>query len=122
MIGRETSMKIPLTKGKFAIVDKDDYVLLSRWSWMCTSNGYAMRLASCGVCEGKRIRKAVYMHRVINNTSKDKATDHRNGDKLDNRRENLRDANNSQNQMNTKIFKKHTSLYRGVRKTNRRNP
>ena len=40
--------------------------------------------------------------------------DHINGDKLDNRKENLRLATNQQNQMNSKPHKNSTSKYKGV--------
>ena len=34
--------KIPLTKGKEAVVSKKDYEYLSQWKWHCC-NGYAAR-------------------------------------------------------------------------------
>lgn len=70
---------IPLSSGKFAIIDKDDLDKVINTNW-CYSSGYAMSTSN-----GKRP-----MHRVINNTPDGMCTDHINGDKLDNRKCNLR--------------------------------
>lgn len=53
---------IPLTKGKFSIVDDDMYEYLSQWKWHYHV-GYAAR------CEKTEtgIRK-ILMHRFVNNT------------------------------------------------------
>ena len=34
--------KIPLTRGKFAIVDDEDYPILSRHKWQCSKDSYAV--------------------------------------------------------------------------------
>ena len=54
------------------------------------------------------------MHRVINKTPEEFATDHINGHGWDNRKSNLRIATCSQNQMNKKKQKNNTSGYVGV--------
>jgi hypothetical protein len=95
--------QIPLTKNQFALVDDDLFDYLSQWKWHC-NGGYAERKEN-----GKHIR----MHRVILKTKR--IVDHRNGDALDNRRENLRPATKSSNAMN---MRKHRGLskYKGVSK------
>lgn len=97
--------KIPLTKGKFAIIDDEDYSLVSKYKWYY-SHGYA-------VYKNKNI---LFMHRLILNTPKESYTDHINGDKLDNRRCNLRLCSKSQNGANCKKTqkKKTSSKYKGV--------
>ena len=74
--------KIPLTKGKFAIVDSEDYPLLSRHNWYYTNHknnkGYAA--TNQGV---------LYMHNLISPAPKGMFVSHENGDFLDNRKENL---------------------------------
>jgi len=55
------------------------------------------------------------MHRIILNvTNKDEVIDHRNGDGLNNTRDNLRVCNNKQNLRNQKKHKDNKSGYKGV--------
>lgn len=37
------TMKIPLTRGHFALVDSADYAEMSQHNWYCSSCGYARR-------------------------------------------------------------------------------
>ena len=99
--------KIKLTQNKYAIVD-DDYEWLNQFKWHF-SKGYAAR--SVG---GRKNKKYVWMHRLINNTPKDLFTDHINRNKLDNRKCNLRSVNKSQNGLNREKPKNNTSGYKGV--------
>lgn len=108
--------KIPLTQGKYAIVDDDDYEWLSKYKWLY-SHGYASRSRHTKMVRGVRNVWKEFMHRVILNTPEGYFTDHINGNKLDNRRLNLRICNKAQNASNS--FKKHdgrTSKYKGVGK------
>ena len=110
---------IPLTNSdKFVLVDKDDYFFLSKLSWSLT-RGYATRRQHISSKGGVCIRKTVIMHRVINNTPKGMDTDHINGDKLDNRKENLRSCLHSENTKNKRAYNKidKSSKYKGVSKT-----
>ena len=88
---------IPLTRGKFALVDDEDFDGLNQLKWQCHAKGYA-------VCHnGPRLtRKMTWMHRVIMKTPDGMSTDHINGDKLDNRRSNLRICTAAENQHNQK--------------------
>ena len=54
------------------------------------------------------------MHRVINNTPEGFETDHINGDRLDNRRINLRTVNHQQNTWNSKKCIDGLCQYKGV--------
>lgn len=101
--------KIPLNSRSgpvgYALVDDEDYEYLSQWKWHLTG-GYAVcTTIKCGV---------TYMHSIVNCTLKGMSTDHINRDKLDNRRQNLRTCNQSQNMANGPLQKNNTSLYRGV--------
>ena len=98
--------EIKLTQGKYATVDSLDYGWLSRWVWRLSSHGYAMRRPI-----GEKI---IYMHRLINETPKGMETDHINGNKLDNRRCNLRNANKTLNGRNRGENKNNTSGCKGV--------
>lgn len=100
--------KIKLSKGYEATVDADDYEWLNQWSWHYTQ-GYASRNI---YIDGKR--RLLRMHRLINDTPEELLTDHINRDKLDNRRENLRAATKSQNQINSFREGDNKSDYNGV--------
>lgn len=99
---------ISLTRGKSALVDDEDYDRLNQWKWHCLANGYAAR---------KEKRQYVRMHCLINNTPKGMFTDHKNGDKLDNRKMNLRSCTKSQNMMNIGKRRHNSTGYVGVYKT-----
>lgn len=93
---------IPLTKGKFAIVDADDYEYLIKFKWHINSCDYAL---------GK---DKVFMHRVVNKTPKNLVTDHINHNTLDNRKVNLRSCTNRQNSQNRRKVLVKSSTYKGV--------
>ena len=61
---------------------------------------------------GKRV--AIYMHMEILGDCDGREIDHINGDKLDNRRSNLRFCTRSQNSMNHVLQSNNTSGYKGV--------
>lgn len=97
--------QIKLTQNQIALVDDDMFEYLSQWKWHYNC-GYAERKE---YKNGKQIH--IRMHRVIMKTNK--MVDHRNGDTLDDRKENLRLTNHSTNAMN---MRKHRGLskYKGV--------
>ena len=77
--------QIPLTQGKFAIIDDKDFEYLNQWKW--TYDGrYAIRSVAFTV--GKRSK--IYMHRIILNTPVGMDTDHIDMNRLNNQRLNLR--------------------------------
>lgn len=97
--------KIELTQGKYALVDNEDYDSLNRHKWSLRLGQYAGRYEN---------NQHIYMHRVVNSTPDNLLTDHINGDTLDNRKENLRSVNKSQNGINRGKQKNNTSGYKGV--------
>lgn len=102
------SRLIPLTQGKSAIVDDQDFDWLSQWKWTAQKHShgfYAMRH------DGGRL---VLMHRLINGTPEGIGTDHRDGDGLNNQRANLRTATQLQNMMNRRGKRGGTSRFKGV--------
>ena len=100
-------MIIPLTKGKFALIDDDDFEKLIQYKWHCSSLGYAEhRIPST--------MKMLKMHRVVNGTPDGLMTDHINGNRLDNRKSNLRNCDRSQNLANSSRRKDNKSGYKGV--------
>ena len=105
----EMSKEIKLTQGKVAIVDDEDFSWLSQWKWRYNSH-YAVR---ADYLDHKRIGDT-QMHRLINDTPDGYDTDHINGDKLDNRRSNLRTATRSENNFNTPPPITNRSGFKGV--------
>lgn len=100
--------QIPLTQGKTALVDDEDYDFLMQWKWTF-SNGYAYRLKTIN---GKG--KKFWLHRMVNKTPDGLFTDHINGNRLDCRKGNLRDCTYSQNNKNAATRKDNKSGFRGV--------
>lgn len=109
---------IQLSQGKTALVDVEDFEMLSKFKWQHHFRGYAYRDQYIGMTGevGKRrgVHKKVWMHREIMKTPKNMVTDHINGDRLDNRRSNLRICTQSQNQANSLLRKTNTSGYKGI--------
>lgn len=100
--------QIPLTQGKFAIVDDEDFERLSQWKWHAHKERityYALRWAGA---------KLIRMHREILTPPEGFYIDHKNGNGLDNRMDNLRVCTNSQNHCNRLKQKNSTSKYKGV--------
>ena len=98
--------EIPLTQGKVAIVDANDYEWLSQWSWSLKRKKhtyYARRIERKGEYKTRDTRKTIYMHRSILMPQDNQQTDHINHNGLDNRRRNLRTCNNTQNAQNREI-------------------
>jgi hypothetical protein len=110
--------KIPLTKGKYAIVDPQDYQRLSKYNWhavIAPNTCYAARSQTCKLT-GQSIK--IPMHRSIIPIPDDMLCDHINHVGLDNRSANLRPATAAQNAWNRKKQSKPTSSkYKGVHKT-----
>jgi len=103
--------RISLTQGRFALVDNEDFNWLNQWNWCVNSENMVMR--------GKTINgrlKMIVMHRLIMQPPADLQIDHKNGDRLDNRRSNLRICTGSQNCMNRVATTKGTTGYKGVTK------
>lgn len=97
--------KIKLVNGGETLVDDEDFERLNRYQWHRTTFGYAI--------------VEMRLHRVVMDLKNNDPliVDHINGNKLDNRRENLRICNKAQNAVNTKLLRStNTSGFRGVRR------
>ena len=104
--------KIPLTQGKFATVDAEDFDQLNSYKWYANKKKntyYAAR--NLKLQNGKKI----LMHREILGLEAGDGlqADHKSGNGLDNRRANLRMCNQSQNNQNRHSFWG-TSKFKGV--------
>ncbi len=103
--------EIILTKGYSAMVDANDYEWLNQWKWYAHVNNRTGRISAERaetVPPSERIQgryqRTIHMHRLIMQCPDGMEVDHRNGNALDNRRENLRLASSSQNKRNRRSF------------------
>lgn len=104
--------QIPLTRGKFALVDDADFEWLNKWKWSASKHRntwYAVRMI-----EWKKPTRMVYMHRSILDLPENIRCDHKNRYGLDNQRQNLRCATASQNSFNQGIRSNNKSGFKGV--------
>ena len=99
---------IKLSRNQKVLVDNSDYKELGKYTWHCTSHGYAATNRG-----GRKQHRILYMHRLILNPGKGFYADHINGNQLDNRRENLRIVTPYQSRLNTKSKSKQ-GLPKGV--------
>ena len=112
------TVSIPLSKGFWSLIDVDDYERVSSFSWharLAKNGAYGRTII---LENGKKINR--YLHQFILGTKAPNLTDHINRNGLDNRKENLRISDKSQNNMNRYVFSlnKKTSKYKGVEITN----
>lgn len=110
--------QIKLTKGKIALVDDGDFETLSQYRWSASQargTCYAQRGTRKSDL-GYTKRTHIYMHREILGLKPGDGiiVDHRNSDGLDNRRVNLRTANQHQNHQNRIKHVRASSHYKGV--------
>jgi len=99
---------IPLTRGKFAVVDAEDYPSLSRFTWFAEGtdqNCYAVR---------KENGKSIKMHRQIMKAPDHLVVDHIDHNGLNNRKSNLRLCTFAENCRNLRSSRHKTSKYKGV--------
>lgn len=98
--------RIPLTQGKFALIDDEDFDLISKFKWHYRKSGRTN--GKNGYAENRR---GIFMHNIIMNSKKG-TLDHINRNGIDNRRKNLRVVTLSQNMHN--FPKKKGTKYRGI--------
>lgn len=109
-------IQVPLTRGKFALIDDDDAVRVAQFSWAADPPTKVRKCwyASARIVVDGKIT-TIRMHRLIMNAQPGEQIDHWNGDGLDNRRGNLRKCTGSQNRQNIReLYSSNKSGYKGV--------
>lgn len=107
---------IPLTRGKVTIVDDADYPHVAQFKWHAvktTKRGpwYAVRYKYLGGGKAHKRQRRILLHRFLISGVE---VDHKNGDGLDNRRDNLRPATRQQNLWNTCRHHDNRTGFKGV--------
>ncbi len=92
-------------------MDDSDFEIVSQFKWYARTWKGRTYAARSG---GSRNTRKVSMHRFIMGEPEGMDVDHKNGDKLDNRRENLRVCTRSQNIQNSRKHSDNKSGYKGV--------
>src|SRR3990167_9216446 len=106
-----TQKKIELQNKGYALVDAIDFEWLSEYRWRQTADRRGQGYAAAW---DTKLKRTVYMHRLLMGASKGQEVDHKNGDTLDNRRCNLRCATRAQNAANMDKYSSNTSGYKCV--------
>lgn len=99
------------SKGEEFYFDLEDYEKIKDYCWYINQQGYVMAYD----CNAKDSGSHILMHRLIMCFPDEIEVDHINHNKRNNKKENLRIVNDSQNQMNKKKQKNNTSGVTGVR-------
>jgi AP2 domain len=112
--GGSPMQTIPLTQGKLAIVDDEDYPHVSKFKWCYRGNkdgtqGYAVRHHKV---DGKF--PLLYLHRHLMPPGKDQETIFRNHDRLDCRRENLLVVSHEESKQHNRVRRDSKSGIKGV--------
>lgn len=108
--------EIKLTQGKVALVDDEDYErLVAMGKWQFNSKGYADKQIYLPRDENnKQVHKSISMHIFIFGKKKGFEIDHRDLDKLNNQKYNLRHCTQSENKKNRAKLKNNKSGFKGV--------
>lgn len=82
------TVRLPLSNGKFALIDEADEPLVRQYTWTCYWHRTTWRVRRCFRKDGRS--HTVYLHRfLMGDIPTGARVSHRNGDGLDNRRANL---------------------------------
>ena len=94
--------EIPLTRGYIALVDDEDYDLLSDYSWYAFIRKHTVYARTHVYKDG--LRKNMSMHRMILNPPDGMEVDHLNHNGIDNRRQNISVVTRSENAYNRNYY------------------
>lgn len=93
----------------FALIDDEDYERVNKLEWHLSNKGYAVRRPS------KPFKTTIRMHRFIMGLSnKNDFIDHKDRNKLNNQKKNLRVCGVGENMRNRSMYKINKSGFKGV--------
>ncbi len=91
-----------------SLVDDEDFAKFSRLAWHVSSNGYVVS------SQPASNPRTVFLHRAILDAKPGQIVDHRDGDPLNNQKNNLRFCTHIQNCQNSRVPSNSTSGIKGV--------
>lgn len=107
--------EIPLTQGKVALVDDQDYQALAQHKWHALNIDLAWYAVRNAPVVAGQSGGTIYMHREIMGAVPGQMIDHWDGNGLNNQRDNLRHCTNQQNISNKRRrVGGQSSRYKGV--------
>ena len=106
--------EIELTRGKVALIDDEDWPLVSGYKWSAKScRGLWYAQANTRLADGRGTM--ILMHRLLLGLTDPKVhVDHADMDGLNNRRANIRPCGHNENMRNRGAFSRNTSGFKGV--------
>lgn len=105
-------VKVPLSRGKVALIDPEDAARVLRHRWTASYGKAGWKAYFSHSINGKT--HSVYLHQLVMGHRKGLMIDHRNGNGLDCRKRNLRFCTNSQNSQNRRRKKNNQTGYKGI--------
>jgi hypothetical protein len=107
--------EIKLTQGKVALVDDADYEWLNQWKWHANISRNTFYAKRAVWISGEKKYIHIKMHRLILGlTDPLVLADHKDGNGLNNQRENLRSCTEHENRKNRSSYIGSKSKYKGV--------
>lgn len=97
-----------LTKGQWTVLWEEDYEKVKPYRWWFQPNGYAYTTLPSG--------KSIGMHMIIMNPPEGSLVDHKDGGRLDNRRDKLQIATVQENHYNLSVGRRNKTGWRGISK------
>ncbi|RDH76372.1 hypothetical protein DVS77_21700 [Mycolicibacterium moriokaense] len=113
------TLRVYLTGGLHALLDSQDAELTER-CWGTNKQGYATRTDHASTPQYIRMHRVVMSRKLDRELAENELVDHISGNRLDNRRSNLRLATFAQNLHNRAVQKSSRHAYKGVSTMGRR--
>ena len=103
------TIEIPLTQGKVALIDDEDFERVSQFKWWI-----AKRRDGKFYARREMNGKSIFLHRFLMDAPPGMEVDHKNGDGLNCQRYNMRLATRAGNSKNQNKHSNNTSGFKGV--------
>lgn len=104
--------KITLTQGYVALVDDEDFDLVSKYKWRVDKQRYTNYALAHDINDNS---KSIFMHRLILEPKKrSHEVDHKDGNGLNNTRENIHIVSRSVNNIRRRVIPGNKTGYRGI--------